>query len=372
MSVSPLPRPLLPFVEFASVLRANGFMVAPEQTESFVAAVGLLGPRTIEDVYRAALATHAPPPDRREEFDALFRLVFLGQTIAAPAAGEAGGEDEVEAFDARDGGVEPPEMSEEQPSGTAPTGNERLFARRFGERAENEALLRFRRAAPAALPRRRSRRLTGAKTRGRLDMRRALREAVRRDGEVIRLPVLERRLRQRRVLLLIDVSGSMKERTDAQLRFAHTLARASDRLEVFTIGTRLTRITRAMRRRDRDQALAIASMLVADWDGGTRLGDVLQAFLSVPRFVGFARGALCIVVSDGLERGDPSAMTEAMARMSRLAWAIVWLTPLAGDDGYAAETAALKSILPFIDRLGDASSPDRLCDEILRFRRKAG
>ena len=153
-------------------------------------------------------------------------------------------------------------------------------------------------------------------------MRRALREAVRRDGEVVRLPVLQRRLAQRRVLLLIDVSGSMKDRTDTQLRFAHTLARATNRLEVFTLGTRLTRITRAMRRSSRDQALAMASTLVADWDGGTRLGDALQAFLAVPRFAGFARGAFCIVLSDGLERGDPSAMTDAVARMSRLAWAI--------------------------------------------------
>jgi uncharacterized protein with von Willebrand factor type A (vWA) domain len=358
-------------MEFSSLLRANGFAVAPEQTESFVAAVGLLGPRTIGDVHRAAIATLAPPPAGRDDFDALFRLVFLGQTIAAPTVGKPDEEDELQVFDDRDGGTELPDLPEEGASGAAPTGAERLFVRRFGEVAESEVLRRFQRAAPAALPRRRSRRLTGAKTPGRLDMRRALREAVRRDGEVVRLPVLERQRAQRRTLLLIDVSGSMKERTDAQLRFAHTLAQATDRLEVFTLGTRLTRITRAIRRRSRDQALAMASTLVADWDGGTRLGDALQAFLAVPRFAGFARSSLCIVLSDGLERGDPAAMTEAMARMSRLAWAILWLTPLAGDNGYGPETAALKAVLPYIDRLGDASSPVRLCDEILRFERKA-
>jgi uncharacterized protein with von Willebrand factor type A (vWA) domain len=371
MSASSLPRPLLPFVGFSTLLRMSGFSVAPEQTESFIAAVGLLGPRSIADVHRAAVATLAPPPERRDEFDALFRLVFLGQTIAAPAAREPDSDDEVRAFDDRDGGVVPPETAEPEQSGTAPTGAERLFARRFGEATEDETLRRFARAAPAVLPRRRSRRLAGAKTRGQLDMRRALREAVRRDGEVVHLPVLQRRLTQRRILLLIDVSGSMKDRTDAQLRLAHTLARATDRLEVFTLGTRLTRITRAMRRNSRDQALAMASTLVADWDGGTRLGDALQAFLAVPRFASFARGALCIVLSDGLERGDPSAMTDAMARMSRLAWAIAWLTPLAGDDGYAAETSALKAVLPYLDHLGDASSPERLCNEILRFERKA-
>ncbi|MGD9923043.1 MAG: VWA domain-containing protein [Pseudorhodoplanes sp.] len=372
MNASPLPRPLLPFMDFAASLRANDFSLAPEQTESFVAGVGLLGPRSISDVHRAAIATLAPPPERRDEFDALFRLVFLGQTVAAPAAAKADDDDEIQAFDDRDGGNEPPESAEPEQSGSAPTGAERLFARHFGEATENEILRRFQRAAPVALPQRRSRRLISSKARGQLDMRRALREAVRRDGEVVRLPVLQRRPVQRRVLLLIDVSGSMKDRTDAQLRFAHALARATSRLEVFTLGTRLTRITRAMKRSSRDQALAMASTLVADWDGGTRLGDALQAFLAVPRFAGFARGAFCIVLSDGLERGDPSAMTDAVARMSQLAWAIAWLTPLAGDDGYAVETSALKAALPYLDRLGNASSPERLCGEILRFQRKAG
>lgn len=201
-------------------------------------------------------------------------------------------------------------------------------------------------------------------------MRRALREAVRRDGEVLRLPVLERTKRRRRVLLLIDVSGSMKDHTDASLRFAHALAQATDRLEAFTLGTRLTRVTRALRRRNRDRALAQASALVADWDGGTRLGDALQAFLSVPRFAGFARGAMIVVLSDGLERGDHGAMTDAVAKLSRLSWGILWLSPLAGAGDYAAETSALRSVLPFIDRLGDGSSAQRVCAEVLGFERE--
>lgn len=364
-----LPRPLLPFVRFASLLRVNGFSVAPEQTQSFVAAVGLLGPRSMDDVHRSALATFGPAPERREEFDALFRMMFLGQTVAAPMEADMGDEEELEAFDDRDGGTEPPETDEAEESGGAPTGAERLFARQFAPLSEGETLRRFRRDAPEALPRRKSRRLAASKGRGRLDMRRALREAVRRDGEVVRLPVLARRERRRRVLLLIDVSGSMKNQTDLYLRFAHSLSRSTDRLEVFTLGTRLTRITRALRRRNADQALAIASALVADWDGGTRLGDALQAFLAVPRFAGFARGALCVVLSDGLERGDRTALTDAMEKLSRTAWSVLWLSPLAGEDGYAVETAALKSILPYIARLGDGSSAAGVCSEVLGFAR---
>lgn len=365
-----LPRPVLPFVEFTTLLRVHDFVVAPEQTQSFVAAVGLLGPRSMEDIHRAALATLAPPPERRDEFDALFRTMFLGQTLAAPIEGEPDEDEETEAFDDRDGGTEPPEAEEAEESGGAPTGAERLFARQFAERSETEALRRFRRLAPARLPRRKSRRLASSKGRGRPDLRKALRDAVKRDGEFVVLPVLERRQRRRRILLLIDVSGSMKNQTDSCLRFAHALAQSTDRLEVFTLGTRLTRITRALRRRNRDQALAIASTLVADWDGGTRLGDAMQAFLAVPRFAGFARGSLCVVLSDGLERGDHAAMTDAMARLARNAWATLWLSPLAGEDGYAVETAALRSVLPYIDRLGDGSSAGALSAEILGFERR--
>ncbi|TKT76213.1 VWA domain-containing protein [Aquamicrobium sp. LC103] len=367
--MTPLPRPLLPFMEFSALLRANDFSVAPEQTQSFIAAVGLLGPRTMEDIHRAAHATIAPSPERRDEFDALFRLAFLGQSLPASAPGEPD-QDEVEAFDDRDGGAEPPETEEAEESGGAPTGAERLFARQFAKAGESEALRRFRRAAPRSLPRRKSRRLMPAKGRGRLDMRRALRDAVKRDGEVIRLPALTRRERRRRILLLIDISGSMKNQTDTYLRFGHTLAQASDRVEVFTLGTRLTRITRALRRRNPDQALGLASTLVADWDGGTRLGDALQAFLSVPRFAGFSRGALCVILSDGLERGDHVAMTDAVERLSRHAWALLWLSPLAGENGYAVETAALRSVLGHIDRLGDGSSAARVCAEVLGFERR--
>lgn len=363
-----LPRALTPFVAFPTLLRSNGFAVSPDQTQAFIAATGLLGPASIESIHRAARATLAPPPERFDDFDALFRLAFLGQTLAAPSDADSD-DDETEAFDDRDGGDTPPE-AEEEPSGAEPSGAERLFARRFAAVGEAEALRRFRREAPEHLPKRRSRRLATA-SRGTPDLRRALRDAVKQDGELVSLPTRARRTTRRRVLLLIDVSGSMKERTDTHLRFAHALALAHGRTEVFTLGTRLTRVTRALRLRDRGQALAIAATLVADWDGGTRLGDALQAFLAVPRFAGFARGALVVVLSDGLERGDPAAMIDAVERLSRLAWGLLWLSPLAGERGYAVETAALRAVMPHLDRLGDGSTAGRLCAEVLSFRSAA-
>ena len=96
--------------------------------------------------------------------------------------------------------------------------------------------------------------------------------------------------------------------------------------------------------------------MVPDWDGGTRIGDALQAFLAVPRFAGFARGAYVLILSDGLERGEPDAMVDAVRRLRRRAWRLDWLTPLAADPAFEPRTAGLAGALPFIDRLGDGSS----------------
>jgi uncharacterized protein with von Willebrand factor type A (vWA) domain len=194
---------------------------------------------------------------------------------------------------------------------------------------------------------------------------------MRNAGEFIRLRRRKRRLRQRRIVVLIDVSGSMKERTQAHLAFAHALVRAADTVEVFTMGTRLTRITRPLRLRNREQALGTASLLVADWDGGTRIGDALNAFLAVPRFAALARSAALIVLSDGLERGDPTAMADAVARLARLAWRIIWLTPLAADPNFEARTAGLVAARPFLDKLADGGSIDSICNNVLEMASEA-
>jgi uncharacterized protein len=160
----------------------------------------------------------------------------------------------------------------------------------------------------------------------------------------------------------------MKQRTDANLAFAHILMRATPRVEVFTFGTRLTRLTKPLRKRQRSVALAEASALVADWDGGTRIGDALQAFLAVPRFAGYVRGASVVVLSDGLERGDPAAMIQAVQRMAGLAWRIDWLSPLASDPAYRPQTEALQAIHPLLASLADGSTTDKLCRHVLSLK----
>lgn len=361
-----LPRALEPFLSFPQALRGAGLPAAPEQTAAFIAATGLLGPASIRDIRRAAHATFGPGPDRQEEFDAIFDAVFLGASLAAPVEGEP--EDMPPAFDAGDPDLIP-EPEDEDPSGAEAATAERLTARAFAG-DEADALRTFARALPAALPRRRARRLTPGKGRA-TDAARAFREMMRKDGEITALPRRIRRTRQRRVLLLIDVSGSMKAGTEGALRLSHALVQRAERAEVFTLGTRLTRVTRALRHRNREQALVLAGGLVADWDGGTRLGEALAVFLSVPRFASFARGALVVVVSDGLERGGPEALIAAVNRMRGLAWSVLWLSPLAADTAYRPETGAMRAILPMLDRLGDGASPQALAAEILTFAKGA-
>jgi uncharacterized protein with von Willebrand factor type A (vWA) domain len=364
-----LPLAAQPFVAFATLLRANAFPVAPEQTTAFLAAITLLGPRNLLDVRSAAHALFAPPPERHDEFNALFDAHFLGSVELEREAGEPDPED-LTIQEERRGGFEPPSSDDINEAGRTATAAEALSVRRFGEADEADALSRFRRSAPERLPLRRGYRRVAEKHGRGLDLRRAMKEAIRNDGEIFKLPRLTRKLRRRNILLLIDVSGSMKARTEPHLRFAHALVRSAERIEAFTIGTRLTRVTNALKRRNRDQALAMASSLVSDWDGGTRIGDALQAFLAVPRFAGYARGAVVLILSDGLERGDPKAMTDAVRRLAARAWHLSWITPLAADPRYRPETAALKSILPMIDALADGSSTERLCEHVLALSRQ--
>jgi len=262
-------------------------------------------------------------------------------------------------------GPEPIFGDEVSESGAQATTAERLSARRFTPGNEGETLRLFSRALPGRMPKRRGYRWRSSRAGAGTDARRMFRDAMRHAGEFVRLRHRQRRLRQRRVVVLIDVSGSMKERTQTHLAFAHALVRAADSVEVFTMGTRLTRITRPLRLRNREQALATASLLVADWDGGTRIGDALNAFLAVPRFAALARGAALVVLSDGLERGDPTAMADAVARLARLCWRIIWLTPLAANPAFEARTAGLVAARPYLDRLSDGSSIDAICANVL-------
>ncbi|RWH73919.1 MAG: VWA domain-containing protein [Mesorhizobium sp.] len=366
MSAAALPRAAAPLLGFGRLLRRYGFPVAPEQVSGFMQAVTLLGPRSMADIHEAALATLAPPPDRRDEFEAHFKSYFYGNK-AALVEGEADEETRIK----DDGGTsqEEIEVTRQEEGGELSSGAEQLSVRNF--RRDGDGLAAFRRKLAAALPVRRSFRTVRTHARGKLDLRRSLREIVSADGDVPS-PLLRRRQTvPRKLLILIDVSGSMKLHTSDYLKLAHAAVQGADRAEIFTFGTRLTRITTALRIRDRDQALARVAALVDDWDGGTRMGPTLLAFLSVPRFSAFARGAAVIILSDALERGDHAELEMAMRRLSARAFRLSLATPLAGNPRFQPATAALRAILPVLDDLVDGSSIAGLTDFILSLARPA-
>ena len=367
MRSAELPRAAQPFAGFAHSLRRHGFSVAPEQSLAFMQAVSLLGPKSMADIHVAALATLAPQPDQRKEFEALFQSWFFGGDLVA-TEGE-GEEDETEIKD--DGGPDEQEVDirQSEEGGELASSAEQLSRRQFVRDSARLSTLESRIAD--SLPQRRSFRTRRTASIRTLDLRRSLRTILRADGD-IPVPVWrERRHVPRRLLVLIDVSGSMKQHTADYLKLAHALVQGAPSAEIFTFATRLTRLTSALRVRDRDQALARASALVDDWDGGTQIGATLLAFLSVPRFASFARGAAVVIISDGLERGEPDAMVAAIRRFASRAHRLSLATPLAGDPRFRPETEALTAILPMLDDLVDASSIAKLGSFFLSLARPA-
>jgi uncharacterized protein len=217
------------------------------------------------------------------------------------------------------------------------TAAERLAAARFLERLE---------WSPGARP---SRRFRPARHGARLDARATLRRSLRSQGEPISLMRRASRTKRRPLVILCDISGSMESYSRLLLHMSHALARGWSRVETFTIGTRLTRITRQLRERRPDAALARVSRTVADWSGGTRLGDALREFnLRWSRRV-LGRGAVVLLVTDGWERGDPARLAAEASRLQRAAYRLLWLDPVSGTRGYSPDSGGARALVPHVD-----------------------
>jgi uncharacterized protein with von Willebrand factor type A (vWA) domain len=191
---------------------------------------------------------------------------------------------------------------------------------------------------------------------GRPDLRRTVRRALRSGGEPIRRSWLATGERHRRLVLLLDVSGSMEPYARAFIRFVHAAVVGRTKVEAFTLGTRLTRITRELSSRDPDAALSSAAGRVLDWSGGTRLGEGLRAFNDLWGQRGMARGAIIVILSDGWDRGDPALLAEQMRRMQRMAYKVVWVNPLKATPGYAPLARGMAAALPYVDSFVEGHS----------------
>jgi hypothetical protein len=199
-------------------------------------------------------------------------------------------------------------------------------------------------------PPRRSYRLRPTHRAGRRpDVRRTVRASLRAGGEPVRRLHREPGERMRRLVLVLDVSGSMEPYARALLRFVHAAVAGRQRVEAFALGTRLTRMTKELTTRDPDKALRQATDRVLDWSGGTRLGAGLRQFNDEWGMRGMARGAVVVILSDGWDRGDPDVLAEQMQRLHRVAHRVVWVNPLKVTPGYAPLARGMAAALPYVD-----------------------
>lgn len=335
---------------FARALRAAGVPVTQDRTQGFLTAAALIGAEDRRHTYWAGRATLCGGPDDLARYDQVFDAWFnsrdgLPRTNRVEASTPA-----LSDFPTELGETETADADDAVP-GTASA----VEVLRHRDIAGLSAAEKHRLAAMFATlrvrpPLRRTARHESWH-RGTVDGHRTMRQSLRLMGEPAQIAWRRRRVRPRRVVLLVDVSGSMKEYADAILRLAHRISTTAmpGSVEVFTLGTRLTRVTRALRSRDPERALVAAGETVADWSGGTRLGETMKTFLDRWGARGLARGAVVVVFSDGWERGDPGLLGEQLARLQRTAHRVVWVNPHRGKAGYEPVQQGVLAVLPHVD-----------------------
>lgn len=353
-------------VAFVRVLRGAGLAVPVSSAVSFTEALAVVGIDARADVYWAGRATLVRRPEDHELFDRAFRVFWehatggdaepdpVPLTITVAVDDDGDGEDD-------DHEAAPPDDAPSVELRFSTT--EVLRGKDFAsyddiELAEAHRLMLRMRLTGS--PRRSLRMRPTSRRTSRPDVRRTVRAALRTEGEPIERHFRRPATRHRRLVLLLDVSGSMEPYARALLRFVQATVAGRRRVEAFALGTRLTRVTRELGSRDPDVALGKAAERVVDWSGGTRLGDGIRHFNEEWGVRGMARGAVVVILSDGWDRGDPDELAAAMQRLGRVAHRIVWVNPLKVTPGYAPLARGMAAALPFVDRFVEGHSIDAM------------
>jgi uncharacterized protein with von Willebrand factor type A (vWA) domain len=384
-----------------TALHAAGLPVGPDRCERLARAVTVMNARSIPELRACALATLVSDPGQMVTFERVFALLFGGpnpfkdlplptappvqrpeEDTSPPAARPSSDYDgRLDGMRVTDAGSAAPPASPDEPSDDAPavhrvaSAAERLRGRDFAQlsAAELRELVVLMREMSLAVPPRRTRRYRRARDGKRPDLRGTLRQARRSGGEAIRLSRRAPRVRPRRLVVLCDISGSMESYARALLMLLYCLhggqvRGGQNRPEVFSFATRLTRLTPALAASSPDTMLAKAGEAAPDWSGGTRIGAAIKEFNDRYGARGLARGAVVLIISDGWETGEPALLGEQMARLSRIAYRIVWANPRTQSPRYRPEVGGMAAAWPYCDAVVSAHSLDALADLLSALR----
>jgi len=349
-------------VAFTRILRGLGLNVPTSSTHTFAEALSVIGIDDRDGAYWSGRATLVRRPEDIGVYDRAFAVFFEHRR---GEAADAEPDEPLRITLAVDDGGDDDEAPEAGEATDDPTielrfsTTETLRHKDFAEYSDDEldrshelmAHLRL-----AGSPRDSLRLGPARKITPRPDLRRTVRAALRAGGEPIERHFRRPTTRLRRLVLVLDVSGSMEPYARALLRFVHAAVAGRQKVEAFALGTRLTRITRELTSRDPDVALRAAGERVLDWSGGTRLGEGMREFNDRWGVRGLARNSIVVILSDGWDRGDPDLLAEQMERLRRVTHRLVWVNPLKVTPGYAPLARGMAAALPYVDNFVEGHS----------------
>jgi uncharacterized protein with von Willebrand factor type A (vWA) domain len=347
------------FIEFAHDLRFHGIVIGSDDVITYLSAISVLDAGDIMDVYWSGRVTLVRKKDNVPLYNKRFQAFFLdisenepdARKVKLKSSANAGATLEVPNVEQ---GLPGEVIEDETRLGYMASAADISRHKAFAECSDDE-LNRFRKLISmlkVSPPKRRTYRTQSTPKGKVLDMRRMARETMRSLGEPKDLMFIKRKEKLRSIVFILDVSGSMADYSRNLLQLAYSARRANTKVEVFCFGTRLTRITKSIDKRTPDEAMRLAGESVLDWDGGTRIGDAIAAFVKESRRSRLGRGAIVVICSDGLDQGEPQALDKAMQTLSRLAHKVIWVNPHKGDnEDYKPNTIGMIIADPYIDRI---------------------
>jgi uncharacterized protein len=349
-----VPQFLDNLLAFGRVLRGAGIDVHPGRMIDVVKALGHVNLAARDEVYHTCRALLVHGPEQIPPFDRAFSAFWrdrapspvVGNRRERSQAGMTGVETILgNASEAVDGDSASADLAVKTWSDRGGVAHKDFGVCTADEQARIAAALAALRWTPGERRTRRWIRGRGP----RIDLRHAVAASRRTGGDIAVLPRRRRRTRPRPLIVLCDVSGSMERYSRMLLLFAHALTTSRTGVEAFLFSTELTRVTRHMRRRRPDAALAALSRAVPDWSGGTRIGAALRSFNQRWARQVLNGGPVVVLISDGWDRGDPAQLAREIARLRRSCHRLVWLNPLLGTERYAPLTRGLQAALPYVD-----------------------